>query len=124
MCISNAQHKRSRWRLCDTLLALTIKFLLVYGLFAEFSRHFTSIITLIMSNGRKVGKALNVQLGRLMIGMKLKVRQFYRMMYLLGVCGTFKPCKLGWSQRGMCLIHMGFKTVAMKSLSSHMPPHQ
>lgn len=74
---------------CDTLLALTIKCLLVYGLFAEFSRYFTSIINLIMSNNGKIRKALNVQLGRLMIMIKLKRKQFYRIMYLSGVCGIF-----------------------------------
>lgn len=65
-----------------------------------------------MSNNCKVGKALNVQLGRLMIMMKLKAKQFYRIMDLSGVCGMFDSTKIWFHPTGTCLTHMGFKTVA------------
>ena len=62
-CISNAHHKWFWWSLQDDPAALVIKFLLVHGLFAEFSRHFISIIKLIMSNNCKSRESIECAIG-------------------------------------------------------------
>lgn len=63
----------------------------MHGLFAEFLRHFISIVKLIMSNNCKSRESIECAIGQTYDDDQIKVKQFYRSRCLVGVCGMFDP---------------------------------